>query len=191
MSGRSTLVLRPPDFDPGGVRVLVVYGSKRGGTAGLAEMLGRALVDDDLEVEVRPAAARRGDLAGYGAVIIGGALYMNRWHRSARRFTRAHRAALASLPVWMFSSGPLDDSATAGDIQPVAQVSQLMAGLGARGHLTLGGRLTADANGFPAHAMAKKRSGDWRNDDQVRRWSHQIVTELADSGTGASQGGAG
>lgn len=172
------------------MRVLVVYGSKRGGTAGLAEMVGRALVGEGIEVDVRPAKVRSRDLTGYGAVIIGGALYTNRWHRRARRFVSRHRHALTNMPVWMFSSGPLDDSAKGGDLPPVAQVSRLMDSVGARGHTTFGGRLAANAKGFPASAMAKNRAGDWRDENQVQRWSHQIAIELAPESTGASEDSA-
>ena len=35
------------------MRVLIVYGSKRGGTAGLAEMIGDALIADGLTADVR------------------------------------------------------------------------------------------------------------------------------------------
>jgi menaquinone-dependent protoporphyrinogen oxidase len=46
---------------------------------------------------------------------------------------------------------------------PVRGVAALMAHLGAEGHATFGGRLAADATGFPAAAMAKTHAGDWRS----------------------------
>jgi hypothetical protein len=55
------------------MRVLVDFGSKRGGTARLAAM--------------------------FGAGIVAGALYANRWHRDARRFVRHNSDALRELPV--------------------------------------------------------------------------------------------
>jgi len=71
--------------------------------------------------------------------------------------------ALRHIPVWLFSSGPLDDSADHDAIAPTRDVAVLMERVGALGHATFGGRLSADAKGFPASAMARKRSGDWRN----------------------------
>jgi menaquinone-dependent protoporphyrinogen oxidase len=50
--------------------------------------------------------------------------------------------------------------------------------IGARGHVTFGGRLSPDAKGFPASAMAKKNAGDWRDPKQVRAWAHQLASEL-------------
>jgi menaquinone-dependent protoporphyrinogen oxidase len=156
------------------MRVLIVYGSKRGGTAGLAEMIGDALVADGLSVDVRPARTR-GSPLGFDAVIVAGALYAFRWHRDARRFARRHAKVLRGLPVWLVASGPLDDSARAGTLPPVRHVAKIMASIGARGQVTFGGRLEPDAKGFPASAMAKRVSGDWRDPEQVREFAAVVA----------------
>ena len=117
-------------------------------------------------------------LDGFDAVIVAGALYGNRWHRHARRFVRRHRHALGHLPVWLVASGPLDDSATTTDIPPVRHVADAMAGNGARGEVTFGGRLAPDAKGFPASAMAKTKAGDWRDPAHVHRWTTAVAAEL-------------
>jgi menaquinone-dependent protoporphyrinogen oxidase len=159
------------------MQVLVTYGSKMGGTAGLAEMIADALRRRDVTVEVSPAAAVR-SLAGFDAVIVGGALYAARWHRDARRFVTHHRRELRELPVWLFSSGPLGDAEQRPDIPPVRGVRKLMRRIGARGHTTFGGRLEPDAPGFVAQAMAKSSAGDWRDPDQADLWIAEVVTEL-------------
>lgn len=159
------------------MRVLVAYGSKMGGTRGLCEMLAAALERRGLEADVR-SAAELDSVAGYDAVIVGGALYANRWHRAARRFVRLFDRDLRERPVWLFSSGPLDDSATAGDIPPVRQVARLMSRVGAVGHVTFGGRLPADARGFPARAMARENAGDWRDPDHVDRFADEVARAL-------------
>ena len=159
------------------MRVLVVYGSKMGGTQGLAGWVGRELDANGLETKVVGASAVK-TLHGFDAVVVGGALYALRWHKDARRFVRRHRKALTSLPVWFFSSGPLDDSATAEEIPPVRFVRKAMDRLGARGHMTFGGRMPADAKGFPAGSMARDNPGDWRDEDHVREWTKQVAEEL-------------
>jgi menaquinone-dependent protoporphyrinogen oxidase len=159
------------------MRVLVSFGSKRGGTAGLAAMIGDALTEAGCDAVVRPAK-EVDQLDGVDAVIVAGALYANRWHRDARRFVRRNASALRQLPAWLVSSGPLDDSAEQRDIPPTVQVAKLVALVGARGHVTFGGRLEPDAKGFPASAMAKKMAGDWRSPAQVRRWATMVVNEL-------------
>jgi menaquinone-dependent protoporphyrinogen oxidase len=159
------------------MQVLVAYGSKRGGTAGLAAMVGKALEAAGVSADVRPAS-KIGSLDSYDAVIVGGALYMARWHRDARRFVKRRAAELSGRPVWLFSSGPLDDSAAQHDIPPVAQVRKSMELCHARDHATFGGRLAPDARGFPASAMAKKTAGDWRDEAQVTDWVNALVGQL-------------
>jgi menaquinone-dependent protoporphyrinogen oxidase len=159
------------------MRVLVSFGSKRGGTAGLATMIGDALTEAGCDAVVSPAKDA-GELGGIDAVIVAGSLYANRWHRDSRRFVRRNASALRELPVWLVSSGPLDDSAEKRDIPPTAQVAKLAHRVGARGHVTFGGRLEPDAKGFPASAMAKKSAGDWRSPAHVQRWVTEVVNEL-------------
>lgn len=75
----------------GAMRILITWGSRRGGTEGIARILGEALQREGHHVDVLPPekAAR---VTGFDAVVVGGALYANRWHRAARRFvTRRER----------------------------------------------------------------------------------------------------
>jgi menaquinone-dependent protoporphyrinogen oxidase len=144
-------------------------------------MIGEALVEAGCDAVVSPAR-NVGDLAGFDAVIVAGALYAHRWHRHARRFVRRHTTTLRGLPVWLVSSGPLDDSASTQDIAPTKQVAKLIERVGARGHVTFGGTLAADAKGFPASAMAKTKAGDWRDPEQVRRWVATVAPQLAAAG---------
>ncbi len=159
------------------MRVLVCWGSKRGGTEGIAEIIGELLESEGIDTVVTSAAKARG-LDGYDAAIVGGALYANRWHKAARRFVARNVAALRRIPVWLFSSGPLDNSADHDGIPPTKEVAVLMERVGALGHATFGGRLAADAKGFPASAMAKKKSGDWRNRERIESWAADIAVAL-------------
>ena len=158
------------------MRVLVAYGSKMGGTAGIAELVGDALTDAGFQADVRPVA-EVSRLDRYDAVVIGGALYTGHWHRQARRFVRRHTDTLRERPVWLFSSGPLNGSAVE-EIPPVPQVEELARTIGARGHVTFGGRLPADAKGFPASAMARTHTGDWRDPERIRGWAADVAMEL-------------
>jgi menaquinone-dependent protoporphyrinogen oxidase len=159
------------------MRVLVTWGSTRGGTAGIGEILGRELEAQGFEVVAAPVERVR-SAEGFDAVILGGALYANRWVPSARRFVRRNLADLRRVPVWFFSSGPLDDSAEREEIPPPTQVAVLAERVGALGHVTFGGRLEPHPKGFAAQAMAKTLSGDWRNPDRIRSWAKAIAAEL-------------
>jgi menaquinone-dependent protoporphyrinogen oxidase len=158
----------------GPMRVLVAYGSKMGGTKGLAEMLGSDLAVFGHSVDIIPARDVK-DIDGYEAVILGGALYyFVSWHKDARNLIKRHRTALQQKPVWLFSSGPLDDSATEKDIPPIRPVRKAIEQIGARGHVTFGGRLEEKNGNLPI--------GDWRDPEHVRSWAEKISGELAAQG---------
>lgn len=156
------------------MRVQIVYGSKRGGTAGLAHMIATAFEREGWQAQVDDVAARPG-IGDVDVVVVGGALYMNRWPKPLRRWARHHTPTLRSVPVWFFSSGPLDDSAREGDIAPTSDVAQLAADVEISGFMTFGGYLDAHPTGFIARSMARKNAGDWRDPEQVAEWVHHIV----------------
>jgi menaquinone-dependent protoporphyrinogen oxidase len=161
------------------MKILVAYGSERGGTAGIAEQIGEALRDAGASADVRPAREVQG-LAGYDAVLVGGALYAGVWHEDARRFVIRQAAALRERPVWFFSSGPLDDSASRAAIPPTPSVERLMDHVGASGHATFGGRLLPDARGFIASSMAKKHACDFRDRGRIRAFSARVAQQIED-----------
>jgi menaquinone-dependent protoporphyrinogen oxidase len=168
------------------MRVLVTWGSKRGGTEGIARILAEALEHEGFDVAMVPAeeASKTGfKLERFDAVVVGGALYANRWHAAARRFVNRKELQLRRVPVWFFSSGPLDDSADVELIPPTRQVKILMERVGAQDHVTFGGRLSPDAGGFAA-AMAKTHAGDWRNPERIRRWAAAMARALPNAQPG-------
>lgn len=159
------------------MRALVTFGSTRGGTQGLAFYVADGLRAEGFVVDVQPAAHTL-SVEGYDVVIVGGALYANRWHKAARAFVKRHTAELRRVPTYFFSSGPLDESAVKRSIPPVRGVAKLMDRVGARGHATFGGRLSSHARGIPASSMAKKMAGDWRDPGQVRAWTGEVAADL-------------
>lgn len=165
------------------MRVLVTWSSKRGATAGIGAIIADTLTTAGFDVVAVPAERASG-IDTFDAVIVGGALYANRWPRAVRRFVARHLRELRRVPVWFFSSGPLDDSADTNEIPPSPQVAVLAERVGAQGHVTFGGRLEATATGFPASAMAKRSSGDWRNPDRIRGWATHVAAGLPHASPG-------
>jgi menaquinone-dependent protoporphyrinogen oxidase len=160
------------------MKVLVAYGTKNGSTGGIADMIAAELTTVGVAAQARPAAEVR-SVDGYDAVVLGGALYAGRWHRDARGFARRYATALQGRPVWVFSSGPLDNSAEARDIPAVAQAARAGRQLNARQHVTFGGRLGEDARGFLARSMVRGgRGGDFRNPERIAAWAREIATAL-------------
>jgi menaquinone-dependent protoporphyrinogen oxidase len=87
-------------------RILVAYGTKRGSTREVAESIAAHLRERLYSTDVEPAGSIR-DLDGYDGVVLGGSIYMTRWHPDARTFLKRHRTALAQLPLAVFAMGPL------------------------------------------------------------------------------------
>jgi menaquinone-dependent protoporphyrinogen oxidase len=159
--------------------VLVAYGTTNGSTARITEVIAEVLRKDGLTAEALPARSVT-SVEPYDAVIVGGGLYAGRWHKDARRFVRRHHTALAERPLWFFSSGPLDASASERDIPPVPGVHRAMARLGAEGHVTFGGCLEEGAKGFIARKIvASGKGGDFRDFEQIERWAARTADEIA------------
>jgi menaquinone-dependent protoporphyrinogen oxidase len=158
-------------------RVLVAYGSERGGTAEIAEWIAETLRAQGIDTEVRDAGKVK-DVAPYDAVILGSGLYVGRWHRAARRFARRNAHRLVHLPVWAFSSGPLDHTAEEGTIEPPPQVARTLARIGAQSHITFGGVLAPGTRGLIASAIAEEHGGDFRNREQIMAWARELGREL-------------
>ncbi|WP_328745233.1 flavodoxin domain-containing protein [Streptomyces sp. NBC_00285] len=164
--------------------VLVAYGTTNGSTAQIAEAVAEVLRKAGLTVDVLPAQSVA-SVASYEAVVVGGGVYAGRWQKHARRFVRRHSRALAGRPLWMFSSGPLDPSASERDIPPVPGVKRAVVRLDAREHVTFGGRLDEGAKGFVARQIVSSgKGGDFRDFTAIEAWATRIGSELA----GVSQG---
>ena len=90
------------------MNVLVTVASRQGATKEIAERIGEVLSAAGLGATVEPVEAV-GDVDRYDAVVLGSAVRIGHWIEPARRFVRDHSAALATRPVWLFSSGPIGD----------------------------------------------------------------------------------
>lgn len=158
--------------------VLVAYGSKMGGTAGIAQKIAETLRDRGFEATLTPASKvpRR---AAFDAAVVGSGLYAGRWRGEAIRLLRRLVARSRGLPVWLFHSGPLGDEDADQPQQVPKRVAAYAAALDAPDVITFGGRLADNAPGFIARAMVRNGlSGDWRDMDQVAAWANHIADRL-------------
>ena len=94
---------------------LILFGSKYGSTKSVAHHIGEIVAGKGLSVEVR-TPLQEPNLARYDSVILGSAVYGGRWRRSMRHYIRANSKALAKMPLWVFSVGPLGDPPTPHDL---------------------------------------------------------------------------
>jgi menaquinone-dependent protoporphyrinogen oxidase len=90
-------------------KVRIVYGSRHGGTRGIAERIGQVLEADGIGATVEPAGpATAADDAD--AYVVGSGVYMGSWLDEPLGFLARDQGVLATHPVWLFSSGPLPGS---------------------------------------------------------------------------------
>lgn len=82
--------------------ILVTYASRAGSTAGVAEAIGKTLVENGAQVEIRPMQEVE-DTAPFRAVVAGSAIQNRQWLPEALQFVQTHRATLAQRPFAMFS----------------------------------------------------------------------------------------
>ena len=161
------------------MNILVAVASKHSSTRGIAEAIGQELRTSGHTVQVRSANEVEGT-GGYDAVILGSAIYMGTWLAEARQFVDKNRASLATMPVWLFSSGPLGQS----DPQPhgdFAHLRELMDATQARGHRTFVGKLDRSSLGRGERLVAKvvrASEGDFRDWEAIREWAREIAADL-------------
>ena len=161
------------------MRVLVAAASRYGGTAGIAEAIGRRLEDDHLDVDVVPIDEVE-DVAGYDALVLGSAVYAGRWMRPARRFVDENAAGIVSKQTWLFSSGPIGDPPKPeGDA--AVKVGDLVAKTGAHEHRVFAGKLDKTRLTFADRAIVaavRSPEGDFREWDEITEWADDIAAAL-------------
>jgi len=106
-------------------RVLVVYATKHGSTAKVAETVAEELRAAGYEAEVR-TVGDAGTTAGFDAVVVGGPMVFG-WHKDALKWVRARRDVLAAVPVAYFvtAASLTEDGSDAVDGVPVYKDSWL------------------------------------------------------------------
>ena len=143
-------------------KVLVAYGSKMGGTAGIAERVADTLRGRGHQVTLAPAGeVPRG--TAWDAAVVGSGLYAGHWRREAVRLLEAPRPARARSRGGCGSStaGPWATSTPTTPSPCPRRCRRLAERLGAEDVVTFGGRFRAeDASGLIAKAMAQgQRAG--------------------------------
>lgn len=168
------------------MKILVAFASRMGSTAEIAERIGQQLAEAGHEVDVIGCAAAPVPTA-YEAVVLGSALYLGRWDKPALDYLKSQAAALSSRPTWLFQSGPCGGGVELEHVDTPRAVRALCGRAGLRPPVTFGGRLDRKrAKTWLSRWMATGTyAGDFRDWDQVRDWTAQVITELAEGRQGA------
>ena len=159
-----------------GIRLLVGYASRHGGTREIAERIAGAIRAPDIAVDVLPIATVR-RAGAYDAVVVGSSIYFGSWDKDAVSFLERAADQLRGRPVWLFSSGPVGsqpgvDPPELEHIKTLVDVREhrLFGGAIKMGELSLGERLIAKR----MHA-----SGDSRDWPSIDEWASTIRVALS------------
>ena len=165
-------------------KTLIADGTKHGSTREVAEASACTLTEHHLEVEALPAG-RVDDLTPYGGVVLGGALYMGRWHPDAAGLLERHRHALSDMPLAVFAVGPRTmeeheaESSRAQLVKSLSRVPEVdpfAIGI-------FGGVVDPRVLRFP---FSRLPAGDARDWDEIRAWAIEIAG-VFDYGKAASE----
>ena len=185
-------------------RVLVVYGSRHGGTKGIAERIGEVLRGEDLDAIVTAADLVEDHYVNAAdAFVVGSGVYMGSWLKEPLDFIKRHEETMAVRPLWLFSSGPLPGSS-----KDVPSDDPFESALGPKEGPGSGGRKKVEElvsithprdhqvflGAFDAHDPPKAFServvrimpaakkllpeGDFREWDRIEAWAGQIAAAL-------------
>lgn len=152
---------------------LVAYATKHGSTHEVADAVAVRLRERGLEAELRSARGVA-TLAPYDGVVIGGALYMGRWHGDARRFLSHHRDELAVLPLAVFAMGPLTvkDEDVAGSRKQLDHALAKEPSLDPVTVAIFGGVVNPAKQRFPFTHMDASDARDW---EEIRAWADSVA----------------
>ncbi len=156
--------------------ILVAYATTRGSTREVAEAVAATLRERGLTTTVR-AADEVDDLGPYGGVVLGGALYMGRLHRDARRFLRRNRASLAALPFAVFGMGPgeLDEKSVGMSRKQLDRALAKTPDVRPAAVAVFGGVIDPAKLRFPFNRMPRADARDW---DAIHVWAEDVATAL-------------
>lgn len=184
------------------MKMLVVVASRHGATRGIGERIGEALQAEGIDASV-VSPKEAADVGTFDGFVIGSGVYMGSWLKEGLEFIERNQLALATRPVWLFSSGPLLGSTAKKD-----PTDQLTDALGPKDGPGSGGRKRVEELGAaiylrghkvflgafdptdPPRAMSERLvrlmpmskgilpPGDYRDWDAIDTWAREIAAEV-------------
>ena len=152
--------------------VLIVYASKHGSTEQVARGIGEKLRGAGLTTQIE-RADEVDDLTGFRSVLVGGSIYMGRWHRDARGFAKHFQDDLRHIPVAVFALGPTDDvpKHRAGSEKQLREAIRKLQ-LETLASAVFGGVVDPRKLHFPFNYMEAVDVRDW---DEIQAWANQVA----------------
>jgi menaquinone-dependent protoporphyrinogen oxidase len=169
------------------MKTLVLYASRHGSTAEIAERIARRLADRGVPVEIRPVDAP-GDFVDFEAIVFGAPVYDQSWPPEATRFVTRHEGELAARPLWLFSVGSFGDTKRL--LGPLArkepkEIGSLRARLRPRDYRVFQGVIEKHQWPFWSRMLFHLfggRFGDHRDWAVIDGWAEEIAAALSGQG---------
>ena len=168
--------------------VLVAYSSKYGATREIAEEITETLRKKEIQADLRSADSVE-DIQGYKAVILGSAIYVGQWPKSAVSFLKKNQENLMGVPVWLFSSGPSgegDPLQLVDGVRFPASLKPLIDSIHPLDITVFHGDINLNKiNAMEKWAIknvVKKPFGDFRDWDSINRWTLSVVERMKFAG---------
>jgi menaquinone-dependent protoporphyrinogen oxidase len=155
------------------MNILLAYGTKHGSTREVTETIAETLGKSGHKCDVRPAAAEA-NLADYDGIILGGSLYIGRWHPDAIRFLERNRHELATIPFAVFAMGPmtLKEADVAGSHVQLSKALAKFADLSPSATAIFGGAVDPKKLRFPLSRMPASDARDWQ---AIAAWAGDVA----------------
>ncbi len=162
-------------------KVLVVYATGTGCTAGIAERIGKTLTAAGSTVEI--VSAKDAPIAaGYDAVLVGSGVRAGSWHKVAKEWVAANAVTLKTVPVAFFTVClTMADAEKANDVRVytdalIAETEVEPVDVG----LFAGWNEPAE---FPfvertILKLMKAPTGDFRDWDAIDAWTAEVAVKL-------------
>jgi menaquinone-dependent protoporphyrinogen oxidase len=169
-------------------KVLVAYASKYGSTREIAETIAEAMRENDIMVDLS-SADKVSEIRDYNAVILGSAIYVGNWPKSAVSFLKGNQKFLKEIPVWLFSSGPSGEGEPAQLVDGVLYPPSLKPLIEEINPVDIT-VFHGDINLTKISAMekwaiknvVKKPFGDYRDWNSIQKWTNMVMDGMKATG---------
>jgi menaquinone-dependent protoporphyrinogen oxidase len=162
------------------MKVLVTAASRHGATMGIADVIADELTVQGLTAESLPVQDVY-TLTDYDAVVLGSAIYFGHWLNAAIDFADLFTQELSDRPLWLFSSGPVEEVSTSASPDSDSPRSPIKGILQPREHRVFAGLLEKSRLGLAERAVVSLTHGaygDYRDWSAVRAWARSIGAAL-------------